>query len=94
MKKLYLYFIQYRNLAPLYYSDAQVAILVFDITIEKSLEDCKFWLKELREKGPKGLSFVLLGNKEDYTCEFSEEIKDEFIKSPRKYTIYNVITLF
>lgn len=39
--------------------DAQVAVLVFDITNGDSFESLKKWKNELKENGPKDLSTVL-----------------------------------
>ena len=41
---------RFRSMANLYYRDAQVAILTYDVTDEKSLERLTYWLKELDDK--------------------------------------------
>ena len=47
---------RYRAIAKMYYQDAQVAILVYDITKRDSYESLKSWLHDLREQGPPNLS--------------------------------------
>jgi len=40
----------------LFYEDAQIAVLVYDITKKDSFESLKKWRNELKENGPKDLS--------------------------------------
>jgi GTPase SAR1 family protein len=35
---------------PLYYRDAQIALLVFDLTDSESFKGIEYWLNELEEK--------------------------------------------
>ena len=57
---------KYRSLTHLFYKDAVVAILVYDITSRKSYEEVtKFWYSEIKEKGAKDVMLVLCGNKSD-----------------------------
>lgn len=40
----------YRNLAKIYYKDASIIILVYDITYKKSFEEIKnYWIKDIRK---------------------------------------------
>ena len=41
---------KYRSITNLYYHDADVAILVFDVSNSISFEDLDYWLTELSEK--------------------------------------------
>lgn len=63
---------KYHSLAPMYYRgikefliflmfflDAQVAVLVYDITKRDSYESLRKWVNELRENGPKDLCKML-----------------------------------
>lgn len=53
-------------MAPLYYRDADAAILVYDVTNPKSFESLNFWLQELEGKVKnEGLVLGLAGNKCD-----------------------------
>jgi hypothetical protein len=38
----------YRGLAPLYYQNAEIAWIIFDITNAQSFESVKYWIKELQ----------------------------------------------
>jgi Ras-related protein Rab-22 len=60
---------KYRSIASLYYRDAAVAILVYDITNKNSFEVLKFWRKQLSENGPQNLITVIVGNKMDLVEE-------------------------
>jgi small GTP-binding protein len=56
---------KYRSMVPMYFQHADAAILVYDITSRESFTDTGYWLKELREKGPKQVVIALAGNKLD-----------------------------
>ena len=56
---------RYHSLAKMYYRDATAAIIVYDITKRDSYEGLKRWHKELTENGPKDISIIIAGNKED-----------------------------
>ncbi|KRX04036.1 P-loop containing nucleoside triphosphate hydrolase [Pseudocohnilembus persalinus] len=61
---------RYRSIMPLYYRDASAAVLVYDVTDFKSLEDLEYWIKELDEKVKKdSMVLCLLGNKNDVSKE-------------------------
>jgi GTPase SAR1 family protein len=44
---------RFRSIMPLYYKDAEVALLVFDLTDPDSFIGIDYWLKELEEKANK-----------------------------------------
>jgi len=56
---------KYHSLAPMYYRDSQVALLVYDVTKRDSLQSLTKWVDELKENGPKELMIVVVGNKTD-----------------------------
>lgn len=56
---------KYAPLAQMYYRDANVAILVYDITNKDSFMGLKTWNNELAEKGPKNIVLAVVGNKCD-----------------------------
>jgi len=57
---------RYRSLAKLFYQNAAVAILVYDITRRESFEKLKnFWVKEIKENAPKDIILAVVGNKSD-----------------------------
>lgn len=52
---------KYRSLTKIFYKDASVAILVYDICRKPSFDDLKnVWLPQLREQAPKKLSKFLI----------------------------------
>ena len=56
---------KFRALAPMYYRNAQAAILVFDLTNKSTFEALDAWCSELEEKGGNELSIYVVGNKVD-----------------------------
>jgi len=56
---------KYAPLAQMYYRDANVALMVYDITNRESFYNLKTWYLELAEKGPKNISLAIVGNKCD-----------------------------
>ena len=56
---------RYRALAPMYYRAAKAAFIVYDITNNGSLDNAKYWIKEVTLKGEPGCIIALLGNKID-----------------------------
>ncbi|CAD8186506.1 unnamed protein product [Paramecium octaurelia] len=57
---------KFRSLLSLYYRDANIAIIVYDITQSETFQSVSIWLKELEEKIQKdGMALALVGNKCD-----------------------------
>lgn len=56
---------RFHSLAPMYYRNAQVAIIVYDVTELASMERAKKWIKELRRQVDDNVLIVLAGNKCD-----------------------------
>ena len=57
---------RFRSMTNLYYRDAQVAILTYDVTNEQSLESLNYWLNELNDKVEiDNMLLCLAGNKND-----------------------------
>ena len=57
---------RFRAMTNLYYRDAQVAILTYDITTESSFASIDFWIKELKYKVEnENMILCLVGNKCD-----------------------------
>jgi len=57
---------RFRSMTNLYYRDAQVAILTYDVTNEESFEGLNYWLNELSEKVERdSMLLCLVGNKND-----------------------------
>ena len=65
---------KYRSLSKMFYKDAGVAILVYDITSKESFEQLKnYWVIQLREYGPKNIIIAIAGNKSDLENEQVDE---------------------
>lgn len=45
---------------------------------QKTLEACKSWYNEICKEASPNLIKILLGNKDDFTMDFSPESVDEF----------------
>ena len=57
---------RFRSMTNLYYRDAQVAILTYDVTNEQSLESLNYWLNELNDKVEiDNMILCLAGNEND-----------------------------
>ncbi|CAH2056658.1 unnamed protein product, partial [Iphiclides podalirius] len=56
---------RFRSMAPMYYRNANAALLVFDITSVSSFTAIKSWVKELQSNVPEPLVLALVGNKAD-----------------------------
>ena len=57
---------RFRSMTNLYYRDAQVAILTYDVTNEQTLESLNYWLNELNDKVEiDNMVLCLAGNKND-----------------------------
>ena len=57
---------RFRSMTNLYYRDAQVAILTYDVTNEQSLDSLNYWLNELNDKVDQdNMLLCLAGNKND-----------------------------
>ncbi|XP_065335403.1 ras-related protein Rab-31 [Cloeon dipterum] len=60
---------RFRAMAPMYYRNANAALLVFDITQEQSFEAVKTWVKELQRNVPEPMVLSLVGNKTDLASQ-------------------------
>jgi len=57
---------RYRSVNTLFYQDAYICILVYDITSKKSFESLSnYWYDAVKEHGNNGLIFHVAGNKND-----------------------------
>ena len=56
---------RFHALGPIYYRDAQGAVLVYDITDVDSFQKVKVWVKELRRMVGGEICLVIAGNKID-----------------------------
>jgi len=56
---------RFHSLAPMYYRNAQAAVVVYDVTKESTLEKAKTWVKELQRQASPNIVIALAGNKVD-----------------------------
>lgn len=60
---------RFHSLAPMYYRNAQAAIVAYDITKSASLDRAKAWVKELQRQANPNIVICLVGNKLDLESE-------------------------
>jgi small GTP-binding protein len=94
---------QYRSLSPLFYRDADVGIVVFDLADSSSFGKCKQWVTDLREARGLDIAIVLVGNKLDLpsirtvsfesVAQFATSINVETVETSAK-TGENIRLLF
>ncbi|EDQ91138.1 uncharacterized protein MONBRDRAFT_36068 [Monosiga brevicollis MX1] len=57
---------KYRGLAPMYYRDAEAAVIVYDITKASTFQNVRSWVSELTAINPgQRLALAIAGNKAD-----------------------------
>jgi GTPase SAR1 family protein len=47
-------------MAPIFYRDAQAALVTFDVTSHYSFDRAQWWVDELKQKGPKDVTIILV----------------------------------
>ncbi|KND92110.1 Vacuolar protein sorting-associated protein 21 [Tolypocladium ophioglossoides CBS 100239] len=60
---------RFASLAPMYYRNAQAALVVYDLTKPTSLIKAKHWVAELQRQASPGIVIALVGNKLDLAGE-------------------------
>lgn len=63
---------RFASLAPMYYRNAQAALVVYDLTKPTSLIKAKHWVAELQRQASPGIVIALVGNKLDLTSDSSD----------------------
>jgi len=63
---------RFASLAPMYYRNAQAALVVYDVTKPTSLVKAKHWVAELQRQASPGIVISLVGNKIDLTNDGGE----------------------
>ncbi|AOW03707.1 ras family-domain-containing protein [Yarrowia lipolytica] len=56
---------RFASLAPMYYRNAQTALVVYDITKPQSFIKARHWVSELKSQASPGIIIALVGNKRD-----------------------------
>ena len=60
---------RFASLAPMYYRNAQSALVVYDVTKPASFIRARHWVNELKSQGSPNIIIALVGNKLDLTGE-------------------------
>ncbi|RMY74019.1 hypothetical protein D0862_14193, partial [Hortaea werneckii] len=63
---------RFASLAPMYYRNAQSALVVYDVTKKSSLTKARHWVAELQRQASPGIVIALVGNKKDL-CEDEDD---------------------
>ncbi|CAO3623246.1 unnamed protein product [Mucor hiemalis] len=66
---------RYKSLAPMYYRNANCAVVVYDITQASSLDKAKAWVNELQRQADPNIVIALAGNKSDLDSRRAIETK-------------------
>lgn len=72
---------RFASLAPMYYRNAQAALVVYDLTKPTSLIKAKHWVAELQRQASPGIVIALVGNKLDL-CSESSSTEEEPAPEP------------
>jgi len=67
---------RYKSLAPMYYRNANCAVVVYDITQASSLDKAKAWVKELQRQADPNIVIALAGNKCDLAARRAIETEE------------------
>lgn len=67
---------RFASLAPMYYRNAQAALVVYDLTKPTSLIKAKHWVAELQRQASPGIVIALVGNKLDLASDGAESGDD------------------
>jgi len=68
---------RFASLAPMYYRNAQSALVVYDLTKASSLNKAKHWIAELQRQASPGIVIALVGNKLDLVSNDSGDLEGE-----------------
>lgn len=71
---------RFASLAPMYYRNAQAALVVYDITKPASFLKARHWVKELHEQASKDITIALVGNKYDLVENENEDDQESLRK--------------
>jgi len=75
---------RFRSLTHAYFRDANAVMVVFDVTSQKSFENCRSWLNDIKEHAQEDVLCVIVGNKIDLSAarkvkrEDAEKLANDF----------------
>jgi Ras-related protein Rab-21 len=70
---------RFKAMAPMYYRNANAALLVFDVTNHTSFEEVKSWILELQRNVQEPMFLLLVGNKIDLVEQRAVSREEAFI---------------
>ncbi|KAF2463301.1 ras-domain-containing protein [Lindgomyces ingoldianus] len=73
---------RFASLAPMYYRNAQAALVVYDITKPSSLIKAQHWVAELQRQASPGIVIALVGNKYDLASPSSGDSAEDADAAP------------
>ncbi|KAG8899035.1 GTP-binding protein of the rab/ypt [Tulasnella sp. 403] len=68
---------RYKSLAPMYYRNANCAVVVYDITQAVSLQKARNWIRELQRQADPNILIYLCGNKLDLAANLRQVTQEE-----------------
>jgi len=68
---------RYKSLAPMYYRNANCAVVVYDITQSASLQKARSWIRELQRQADPNILIYLCGNKLDLAANLRQVTEGE-----------------
>jgi len=71
---------RFRSLTPMYYRDAKVALVCYDITNKQSFESAKYWYNQLVENGDNDCIKILVATKSDLYDQREVEVVERYLK--------------
>jgi Ras-related protein Rab-21 len=70
---------RFKAMAPLYYRNANAALLIFDLTSHASFEEVKSWILELQKNVQEPMFLLLVGNKADLVDKRAVSKEEAFV---------------
>ena len=64
---------RYNSITTAYYRGTDIAILCFDLTNRKSLNDLRMWANEIKQEAGENIVLFLIGMKSDLESNFTDE---------------------
>ena len=97
---------QYKTLVPMFFQNAALALIVFDLTSRQTFDNLKDWVELLERRAPENIIKVLVGNKVDLletqqrqisfqsALDYSQEIDASMYVETSALTGQGVLSLF
>ncbi|XP_017764638.1 PREDICTED: ras-related protein RabJ [Eufriesea mexicana] len=85
---------RFRSMAPIYYRNANAAMLVFDLTQYNTFAAMKRWVTELRRNVEKTMILVVIGNKSDLIKERQVDAEEGRVYASKIGATYYETSIF